>query len=144
MRARALSCLLARHITKRVSREARVSNASSHHSPIHTGGTPRARQRRCGKGLVWRLIPLVSAGQSRGRSTSTYEMRVSRFLVSLSGISPYRPTPIYRAIEALIRDWQFLESLGMGPIQLVGEDEEEEQEAKVLQAKHQQSDAGDG
>jgi hypothetical protein len=36
-----------------------------------------------------------------------------------------------RAIAALIRDWQFLESLGMGPIQLVGEDEEEEEEAKA-------------
>jgi len=30
----------------------------------------------------------------------------------------------------------------MGPIQLVGEDEEEEQEAKALQAK--QSEAGEG
>lgn len=40
-------------------------------------------------------------------------------------------TPIIkcdRAIQALIRDWQFLESLGMGPIQLVGEDEDEERE----------------
>jgi len=35
------------------------------------------------------------------------------------------------AVAALIRDWQFLESLGMGPIQLVGEDEEEEEEAKA-------------
>jgi hypothetical protein len=60
------------------------------------------------------------------------------------GIRGPAPGQEYKAIEALIRDWQFLESLGMGPIQLVGEDEEEEQEAKVLQAKHQQSDAGDG
>jgi hypothetical protein len=30
----------------------------------------------------------------------------------------------------LIRDWQFLESLGMGPIDLVGMDEDEEREEK--------------
>lgn len=29
--------------------------------------------------------------------------------------------PWDRAIEALISDWQFLESLGMGPVQLVCE-----------------------
>ena len=43
----------------------------------------------------------------------------------------FPPTQNNRAIAALICDWQFLESLGMGPIQLVGEDEEEEEEAKA-------------
>lgn len=53
-------------------------------------------------------------------------------------LSSNQPSPssndAHRAIEALIRDWQFLESLGMGPIQLVGEDEEEEEEAALAKA----------
>lgn len=44
-------------------------------------------------------------------------------------------------MEALIRDWQFLESLGMGPIQLVGEDEEEE--AALAQALLEREGGGD-
>ncbi|GAB5036234.1 retinoblastoma binding protein 9 [Nannochloropsis oceanica] len=54
------------------------------------------------------------------------------------GLAPFpfgiRATPEGQemsAVAALIRDWQFLECLGMGPIQLVGEDEEEEEEAKA-------------
>lgn len=51
--------------------------------------------------------------------------------------------PSHRAVQALIRDWQFLETLGMGPIQLVGGDDEEEEAARREQPGEGADEEGD-